>query len=265
MTESKFRGLVPWGRTSKPPAGDKPPVSGLSLLLSGSGTPPAPALDRPIQNAPRRVPPTMTAQRALLVFAVDATASRAAAWEAAKQLTDRFFTAVPGELDVAFAAHGASRIQIFTPYLPEATALRKLAAGVRCRAGYTRLLPILQRATETGAAVVVYIGDVFEESEGKALRLAEMLKLRGTRVIILHDTCSRDRDDGEIFRAIAERTGGAVLPFSVDALERLGQMLEAVPVLAVGGEELVKKKQETMPGATLLLEHLGAARRLGKG
>src|SRR5579863_8446851 len=53
---------------------------------------------------------TATAERALMVFAVDATASRVAAWEAAQQLTDALFAAVPGELDVALAVHGGSRV-----------------------------------------------------------------------------------------------------------------------------------------------------------
>lgn len=222
----------------------------------------------PLSPAPASSPkPARPAERPRLVFAFDATWSRAASWEVAKKTTDRIFAAVPGELDVALAVHGGNRVHTFTPFLPDAASLRKLAAGVRCRAGYTRLLDILARVVkEDRVGVVVYIGDVFEESERKALHLADALRRKETRVIILHDAASRDFDDGEVFNAIAERTGGAVLPFNHSSIERLGELLEAVAVLAVGGVEAVEEKQATMPGASVLLENLDPKRLLiGKG
>ena len=211
------------------------------------------------------VPPASWPQPSLpdrprLVFAVDATASRAAAWEAAQKLQDRFFAAVPGELDVALAVHGGNKVHTFTPFVADATDLRRRAAKVRCRAGYTRLLDILSRTLNERAGIVVYIGDVFEESPRKALHLANRLKLAGTRVIILREASALDLDDGEVFRSIAEITGGAVLPFDHSSLERLGELLEAVALLAVGGVELVEEKRPVMPAAELLLEHLGKNR-----
>jgi hypothetical protein len=209
---------------------------------------------------PASWPKASPAERPRLVFAVDATSSRAAAWEAAKTLQDRLFAAVPGELDVCLAVHGGNQVHTFTPFVADAGALRKLAVKVRCRAGYTRLLDILARALKERAGIVVYIGDVFEESPRKALHLAKRLKLNGTRVIVLHDTGARDFDDGEVFHTLAEITGGAVLPFDHLSIERLGELLEAVAVLAVGGVELVEEKRPTMPAAGLLLEHLGRKR-----
>ena len=222
----------------------------------------------PAASSPKVAKPVVKIERPRLVFAVDATSSRSAAWEVSKKLTDKLFSAVPGGLDVALAVHGGNRVHTFTPFVPDAASLRKLAAGVRCRAGYTRLLDILARVVkEDRVRVVVYIGDVFEESERQALRLADKLRRKETRVIILHDACSRDFDDGEVFRAIAERTGGAVLPFDYSSLERLGELLEAVAVLAVGGVEAVEEistKPETPAGAaaTLLLENLDPKRLL---
>jgi hypothetical protein len=224
-----------------------------------------PAIVKPARAPGPWVPPASwpkpsPAERPRLVFAVDATSSRAAAWETAKKLQDRLFAAVPGELDVCLAVHGGNKVHTFTPFVADATELRKLAARVRCRAGYTRLLDILARSLKTGASVVVYIGDVFEESDRKALHLAGLLKRNKTRVIILHDLAARDFDGGEVFRAIAEITGGAVLPFDPSSLERLGELLEAVAVLAVGGVALVEEKRPSMPAAGLLLEHLGRQR-----
>src|SRR5436189_116280 len=48
--------------------------------------------------------------RPRLVFAVDATASREPAWAAARQVTDALVKALPGELDIALAVHGGSRV-----------------------------------------------------------------------------------------------------------------------------------------------------------
>jgi hypothetical protein len=206
-----------------------------------------------------------TVSRPCLVFAVDATSSRQAAWNTAKRLTDKLLGALPGELNVALAVHGGSRVHTFTEFVSDPEILRQVAGRVRCIAGYTRLLPILDRVARTdNVRVVVYIGDVFEESEGRALRLADTLLAKDIRVIILHDQDSRDHDAGEIFRAIAERTGGAVLPFDASAIEALGELLQAVAVLAVGGPELVEAKKDTLPAATLLLENLSDRKLIGR-
>lgn len=76
----------------------------------------------PRGSAMGRVDPTLVAAalaprqtRPRLVFAVDATASREPAWEAARATTDALFAAAPGELDVALAAHGGSRIKLCSP------------------------------------------------------------------------------------------------------------------------------------------------------
>ena len=42
-----------------------------------------------------------------------------------------------------------------------------------------------------------------------------------------------------------------------NAPDRLREMLAAVAVYAVGGEALLKQQQKTLPGAAMLLKHLG--------
>jgi hypothetical protein len=247
----------------RPDAGDVPAPWVPPELPASNHVPTTAQRDPEIIKPPASgpwVPATETpARRPRLVYAVDATASRSAAWEAAKKLQDKLFAAVPGELDVCLAVHGGNQVHTFTSFTADAMELRKLAARIRCRAGYTRLLDILARSLKTRASTVVYIGDVFEESERKALHLARLLKRNKTRVIILHDRDGQDADV-EVFHAIAEITGGAVLPFDPSSLERLGELLEAVAVLAVGGVELVEEKRPSMPAAGLLLEHLGRKR-----
>jgi hypothetical protein len=202
---------------------------------------------------------TGTPARPRLVFAVDATASREPAWAAARQVTDALVKALPGELDVALAVHGGSRVHTFTAFTSDATTLRDRAAGVACEAGMTRLLPILSAGLKRPAVrVVIYIGDVFEESVVQGRRLADTMGAQGTKLIVLHDTADpAARRDAEVFWDLAKRTGGCVLPFDANASGRLRDLLSAVAVYAVGGEKLLWERRHDLPAAVALLEHLG--------
>ena len=220
------------------------------------------------------VPPDPAVQarsRPRLVFGIDATASREASFEPAKRLTDVLLRTLPGELEVALAVHGGEQVHTFTPFTSNPQRLRDLAAGLRCRGGKTRLLEILRRALkQRGVRCVVYVGDMFEESSLEAAEIAGELSEHDIRVIVLHDTSLRDGgyDAGSydsargVFGMLAERTGGAVLPFDMSVLEDLAKLLEAVAVLAVGGTEMLVTQEPVMPAATLLLEHLGSSTAL---
>jgi hypothetical protein len=203
-------------------------------------------------------PPT----RPRLVFAVDATASREPAWAAARQVTDALVKALPGELDVALAVHGGTRVHTFTAFTSDAATLRDRAAGVVCQAGMTRMLPILSASLkQQSVRVVIYIGDVFEESLPHGRNLADSMGARGTKLIVLHDTAEPSgRRDAEVFWDLAKRTGGCVLPFDANASGRLRDLLSAVAVYAVGGEKLLRERRHGLPGAVALLEHLDKRR-----
>jgi hypothetical protein len=209
-------------------------------------------------------PPAETgdASRPRLVFAVDATASREPAWAAARQVTDALVKALPGELDVALAVHGGSRVHTFTAFTNNAATLRDRAAGVMCQAGLTRLLPILASSLKAPSVrVIIYIGDVFEENLAQGRHLADSLGARGTKLIVLHDTADPGaRRDAEVFWDLAKRTGGCVLPFDSSAPGRLRDILSAVAVYAVGGEKLLRERRHALPGAVALLEHLDRRR-----
>jgi hypothetical protein len=200
--------------------------------------------------------------RPRLVFAVDATASREPAWAVARKVTDALVKALPGELDVALAVHGGSRVHTFTAFTSDATTLRDRAGGVVCEAGMTRLLPILSVSQKRpGVRVVIYIGDVFEESVSQGRRLADAMGEQGTKLIVLHDTADPlARRDAEVFWDLAKRTGGCVLPFDASASGRLRDLLSAVAVYAVGGEKLLRQRRHELPGAVALLEHLSKRR-----
>ena len=108
-----------------------------------------------------------------------------------------------------------------------------------------------------GVRVVVYIGDVFEELLGRGQKLADAMGLKGIKLIVLHDVADWNaRRDAEVFLDLARRTGGCVLPFDANAPARLRELLAAVAVYAVGGQDLLEEKRNEMPGAVVLLEHL---------
>jgi hypothetical protein len=201
-------------------------------------------------------PPAAWSGRPRLVFGFDATASREPAWAVARQVTDSLVRALPGALDVALAVHGGSRLHTFTDFTSDPNRLRDTAAGIVCRAGSTRLLPILQRSLASpGVRVVVYIGDVFEESPGLGRKLADEMGRHGMRLIVLHDTADwMARRDAELFLDLARRTGGCVLPFDASAPARLREILEAAAAYAVGGVDLLRQRGDA--GALMLLRHL---------
>jgi hypothetical protein len=228
---------------------DDTPESRLARALFG------PAANRP---APLAVVPTSpsiaVALRAKLLFGIDGTASREDACARSKDILDAMLCAVPGQLEVALAVHGGGKLHTFTRFEQDANRLRDRAAGISCKAGYTRLLDMLGRVLETeGVTVVTYVGDVFEESEPKARKLASALARRNIRLIFLLDDPSADTG---IFAEMASMTGGCVLRFDASALPQLRDLLSAVAMLAVGGTQMLAAKQDAMPAARLLLQHL---------
>jgi hypothetical protein len=205
---------------------------------------------------------TVTSTRPRLILGVDATASREPAWAAARQVTDALVKALPNALDVALAVHGGSRVHTFTPFTSDANTLRDHAAGVTCAAGLTRLLPILSASLkQPRVRVVIYIGDVFEENVPHGRRLADAMGRQGTRLIVLHDTADpAAHQHAEVFWGLAKRTGGCVLPFNASSSARLRELLSAIAVYAVGGEKLLRERRHDLPGAVVLLDHLGKQR-----
>jgi hypothetical protein len=160
------------------------------------------------------------------------------------------FGAIPGALDVALAVHGAGQVHTFTEFSADVAQFRAQAAAVRCQAGNTQLCELMQRTLDAGGVrVLSYIGDAFEEVSAEALALADRFRLRGIKAVILAD------DAGEealaVFQEIARRTGGAVLDFRAGELDLMGEVLEAVAALAIGGRKLLAAR--TSPGAQLLL------------
>lgn len=230
--------------------------SALTVFRGGQADSSAPAgLPTPwLPPVPVATPwvPGPAEERPRLVFGLDATASRSVTLRAAQRLTDSILTALPGSLDVNLAVHGGGRLHTFTHFTADVAQLRDMTSSLTCRAGGTRLLDILKRALKTRAVkVVLYIGDCFEESEADARRIADALCHRHIRVVILHEG-----PPPAAFGEIAERSGGALLPFDTSAIDALADLCGAVAVLAVGDVEALETIAPVKPEARLLLETL---------
>ena len=208
---------------------------------------------RPAKPQVGTAPAASARRRPRLVFAVDATASRAATWRSAQKLTSRMFSVIPDELDVALAVHGGDDVHTFTAFCNDVDAFRKQAAAVTCRSGSTRLCNIMARTLDAGGVrVMSYIGDAFEEDAEEALQLADRFRLRGIQAVMLSD--SAEGEALEVFRQIAERTGGALLDFRSSDVALMGELLAGVAALAIGGRKLLEAQPGA--GARLLLTHL---------
>ncbi|MCR6481064.1 hypothetical protein NU688_33240 [Variovorax sp. ZS18.2.2] len=192
-------------------------------------------------------------RRPRLVFGMDATGSREATWASAKRITDRMFEVIPGALDIALAVHGGNRLHTFSAFGSEVEIFRAMASRVRCESGETRLCELMRCTLGAGGVrVMSYIGDAFEEDEGEALALADRMRLRGIKVIMLADHA--DPETLRVFEEIANRTGGALLDFRGSQSRLMGEVLKGVAQLAIGGQAMLAGG--TSAGARLLLSHL---------
>jgi hypothetical protein len=201
-------------------------------------------------------------ERPRLLFAMDATASREACWNVAKEITGAMFEAVPGELDVALAYHSGGRLQEMTPFSSEARAFLDKVQAVRCSAGRTALNEILDQATQTPRLkALIYIGDCFEENSQEAIEIAQQLKLKGVRCFISHDSSSQAQGYDTkaaltVFEQITRITGGAILPFDETSPDLVKELLSAIALYAAQGIKALQKQTKLLPAARLLLEQM---------
>lgn len=172
------------------------------------------------------------------------------------------FTTVPGALNVALAYHGGKRLREVTPFSSNTKAFLDKLHTVRCIAGMTALNDILDKATEISRLkALIYIGDCFEENSDEAIELAQQFKLKGVRCFIFHDTSSEGHGYDvatahEVFKQIAQITGGALLPFDENSPKMVKQLLEAIAVYAAQGMKALEQKAKYLPAARLLLKQM---------
>jgi hypothetical protein len=190
------------------------------------------------------------ARRGRLIFALDATGSREAAWDLAAKLQVQMFeeAAKIGGLDIQLVHfRGDDEVQS-SAWLSDARELVDQMHQIRCLTGATQIARILEHVrtehTREKVDAAIFVGDAVEEMPQKLYDAATDLGVpvfmfqEGFNSVIYHD--HRGEPAGgqpveDVFREIARLTNGAYGKFDAGAARQLGELLRAVAAFAIGG------------------------------
>jgi hypothetical protein len=183
--------------------------------------------------------------RGRLIFAVDATASREATWDAASRLTFEMFnaTASADSLEVQLVYYRGQSECVASRWFSDA---RSLSSVGLTKIG--RVLSHVRRENERQKVnAVVLISDACEETPSELY--AEARQLVGVPVFLFQE--GDEQAVTKVYGQIADITGGAPCKFDHAAAQRLADLLRAVAAFATGGvKALMAQKTDA---ATLLL------------
>jgi hypothetical protein len=207
----------------------------------------APA-DNPLARADDHGPDqSPTLPRGRMIFALDATASRAATWAVAcKVQAEMFREAAPiGKLDVKLVFYGGDYCRK-TEWVSSGEELARLMNKVHCKAGYTQIGRVLAHALreteEAPVQALVFIGDAMEEQIEELAAMAGELGARDLPIFIYQE--GRDAAVQKAFRLLALKSGGQYFEFNPEtsrAVEQLSEQLGAVARLAMGDTEALER------------------------
>ena len=211
--------------------------------------------------------PVAGAGRGRLIFAMDATMSRAPTWDMALKLQGDMFKAVRevGGLDVQlvyFRGMGECRA---SKWVSDPDALARLMTEVSCHGGLTQIGKVLAHALGESKKhkvnALVYVGDCMEEQVDRLCARAGELALLGVPAFLFQE--GDDASAQRAFREIARLTKGAYCRFDRGSARQLRELLTAVAVYAAGGRKALQvlSAERQGAGARLLLEQLGPAGR----
>jgi hypothetical protein len=211
-------------------------------------------------NQIRRLPRRNTGlQSGRLLFAIDATASREAAWDLATSVQSEMFLSASGlgGLDVRLAFYrGFDEFKV-SRWTSDGRELARLMSSVRCLAGRTQIARVLRYASEqrreSRIDAVIFVGDCCEEDVDQVGHEAGQLGLLGLPVFVFHE--GNDRTASRLFPQIAKLTRGAYCKFDRNSPDELRRLLGAVAAYAAGGCEALVKYGRDKGGAAALLTH----------
>ena len=211
--------------------------------------------------------PVASGERGRLLFAMDATMSRAPTWDMALTLQADMFAAVKevGGLDVQLIYFRGTDECRASKWVSDPDALARLMRSVDCRGGLTQIDKVLSHGLEETRRrrvnAIVYVGDSMEEDVDRLCARAGELALLGVPVFLFQE--GSDETAARAFRDIARLTKGAFCRFDRGSARQLRELLAAVAVYAAGGRKalLALSQGQSGAGARLLLAQLnpGAA------
>lgn len=180
-----------------------------------------------------------------LIFALDATASREMTWDLASSLHAELFTAAKSaDLAVQLVHFGGFNQFQASPWNSSPKQLLHNMQRVRCLGGMTQIRRVLshilsESSTDQSVKAAVYIGDMCEEPMAEILNTAGQLGLRQVPVFVFQE--GNERYATEVFRSIAERSGGAHMPFETGSAAQLAELLNAAVVYATEGLDAARR------------------------
>jgi hypothetical protein len=211
--------------------------------------------------------PATSAERGRLIFAMDATMSRAPTWDMALKLQGDMFRAVKevGSLDVQLVYFRGLNECRASKWVSDPDALSRLMTSVACHGGLTQIGKVLTHALDEAGTrkvnALVYVGDCMEEDVDRLCVHAGKLALLGVPVFLFQE--GDDANAARAFREIARLTKGAFCRFDPGSAQQLRDLLTAVAVYAAGGRKALAalSSKRHGRGARLLLEQLGPKAR----
>lgn len=199
-----------------------------------------------------------TLPRGRLMFALDATGSRARTWAIARDQQAKMFRAAApiGHLDVQLVAYYGDKFG-HTNWVSSGEQLAQSMNKIKCVCGCTQIGRVLAHALreheKAAVQALVFIGDAFEGEEewlnsGCSDRLETVAALAskcgmvGLPIFVFQE--GRDATARKVFRLMALKSGGAYFEFNPNtsrAVEQLSERLNAIARLAVGDTEALQK------------------------
>lgn len=198
--------------------------------------------------------PVVKKQNARMVFAMDATASREQTWDLATSLHGELFrTAKDNQLSVQLVYYRGFNEFHASNWNNSSDELLSSMQHVNCVAGGTQIARVLahirreSRASQLRAAV--FVGDACEENPQELYELAGQLGLFRVPVFVFQE--GSDPVAWQVFARIAQRSGGAHIPFRAGSASELAELLGAVATYATEGRDAIQKLKGSL--ATRLL------------
>jgi hypothetical protein len=192
-----------------------------------------------------------------LIFALDATASREAAWDQACQIQGELFeaTAGIGGLEIQLVYYRGFNECRASRWVTTAGELHQLMRSVSCISGHTQIGRVLDHTIrETQGHKVdalVFCGDAMEEKVDQLCQSAGELGQLGTPIFTFHE--GRDPTAAATFKQIASLSHGAYVAFDSTSADRLKVLLAAVAVYATGGHQALESYAAKQGGEVLRL------------
>jgi hypothetical protein len=211
-------------------------------------------------DAAKKVPAPSSQSRGRLIFALDATMSRQPTWDLAQGLQAQMFqvAADHGGLDVQLVYYRGFNECRASNFVSGGQGLAALMSKINVRAGTTQLVKVLRHAAEEArrakVAVLVFVGDAFEENAEAAYGAAGELALAGVKAFMFQEGDSALVQT--VFSEVARLTGGAYGAFNAGAAARLEALMRAAAAYAAGGQSALQVQADRNEAARLLLRQM---------